>query len=66
MINPALNEVLKCSEEFDGVVFNGMTGSGSCFYSAFTNKHDSMKALVNAKAKYPQWWVHLVNNKIES
>ncbi|MDN5247622.1 MAG: 4-(cytidine 5'-diphospho)-2-C-methyl-D-erythritol kinase [Wolbachia endosymbiont of Tyrophagus putrescentiae] len=54
---PEIQEVISALELQKGCVLARMSGSGVACFGMFDNKENAKAAVVNIKAKYPEWWV---------
>ncbi len=49
-------------DNLDNVIYSRLSGSGSCIYSVFENKHDADVARIKFKKNYPNLWSEVVEN----
>ena len=53
---PIIKDVLSFLNTQNGIYFSQMSGSGTTCFGLFENKIDALKALSNAKRKFPEMW----------
>lgn len=53
---PIIKDLLSFLNTQNGIYFSQMSGSGTTCFGLFENKIDALKALSNAKRKFPEMW----------
>ena len=53
---PIIKDLLSFLNTQNGIYFSQMSGSGTTCFGLFENKIDALKALSNAKMKFPEMW----------
>jgi 4-diphosphocytidyl-2-C-methyl-D-erythritol kinase len=53
---PIIKDVLSFLNTQNGIYFSQMSGSGTTCFGLFENKINALKALSNAKRKFPEMW----------
>ena len=62
--NKEILNLLDFLSSIENSIFTRMTGSGSCCYVAFENKHIAKKAFDIIEEKYDDYWIYLAENNI--
>ena len=57
-----INNLLKFMRSLPNSIFAGLTGSGSCIFSAFESKKNAEKSLSIFNEKFPFLWAQVVEN----
>ena len=57
-----ISSLLKFMRGLPDIIFSRLTGSGSCIYSVFENKHSAEKASLVFKERFPNLWHSIVEN----
>ena len=53
---PILNDIIDLLNEQTGIYYTQMSGSGTTCFGLFYNRSSAVRALSNAKLKYPEMW----------
>ena len=61
---PQIKNIIKTLDSLDHVVFTRMSGTGSCFFSAFKSKGNANKAFKILNLKYKNLWTYICENNI--